>query len=571
MKILLIDFYVDEPACFGVPPYLSPYIRYVAGALAVAGLSTDDIEYLTVDAWRAQNYEFSEDYQAVFVIMGTTVPGKYLGGKIGTVAELYRLLEYLKKVNRSCLTVIGGPVRYASRKIKEEIASRNGILIRGDIEKYAELFVPLGAKKARLAWEEQNLNLKRTYTDVDRYSLAGAFITSRHPNYPYLILEIETYRGCTRDVYCSFCTEAFYGRPSFRSLDGIHAEIAELYQLGNLYYRFGRQADLLTYLPFMDDFQNSFPRPNPKNVEKLYIGTRKVAPNIKLLHLDNINPGLIATFPREAEEIIRLITEYNTAGDTAAMGIESVDPEVIAKNDLKCSLEEARLAIEIVNRHGQKRSDGIPHLLPGLNFIGGLPGETKDTFKKNYEFLHSLLQEGLLLRRINIRQVVLYEKTKASRLANSHKSKTLENRFFYYRDKIRKEVDEPMLKLTFPTGSILKNVILEQKNNGYYLGRPLGSYPITVKIPFIGKEYKLFKEPIDIIITGHSERSLKGLPNPIPINLLTDLGFREIPGFGKNLASITMLGGPYTNEEEFSKKCPEGFGTLNKFTQELVY
>ncbi len=29
----ILDGYVDEPACLGVPPYVSPYIRTVAGAL----------------------------------------------------------------------------------------------------------------------------------------------------------------------------------------------------------------------------------------------------------------------------------------------------------------------------------------------------------------------------------------------------------------------------------------------------------------------------------------------------------------------------------------------------------
>ena len=29
----IIDGYVDEPACLGVPPYISPYIRTIAGVL----------------------------------------------------------------------------------------------------------------------------------------------------------------------------------------------------------------------------------------------------------------------------------------------------------------------------------------------------------------------------------------------------------------------------------------------------------------------------------------------------------------------------------------------------------
>ena len=33
MKVLLIDGYIDTPGCLGVPPYLSPIVRYIYGVL----------------------------------------------------------------------------------------------------------------------------------------------------------------------------------------------------------------------------------------------------------------------------------------------------------------------------------------------------------------------------------------------------------------------------------------------------------------------------------------------------------------------------------------------------------
>ena len=46
----IIDGYVDEPACLGVPPYISPYIRTVAGVF----LSKDiPVTYHTIDQIRA--------------------------------------------------------------------------------------------------------------------------------------------------------------------------------------------------------------------------------------------------------------------------------------------------------------------------------------------------------------------------------------------------------------------------------------------------------------------------------------------------------------------------------------
>jgi len=38
MRVLIIDGYVDEPACLGVPPYMSPDPRYIAGALVEKGI-----------------------------------------------------------------------------------------------------------------------------------------------------------------------------------------------------------------------------------------------------------------------------------------------------------------------------------------------------------------------------------------------------------------------------------------------------------------------------------------------------------------------------------------------------
>ena len=46
---VILDGYVDEPACLGVPPYISPYIRTVAGALASRGFA---VHYLTIDQLR---------------------------------------------------------------------------------------------------------------------------------------------------------------------------------------------------------------------------------------------------------------------------------------------------------------------------------------------------------------------------------------------------------------------------------------------------------------------------------------------------------------------------------------
>ncbi len=45
LSVTLVDGYVDEPAHFGVPPYISTYPRFTAGALVDAGVPHDQITY----------------------------------------------------------------------------------------------------------------------------------------------------------------------------------------------------------------------------------------------------------------------------------------------------------------------------------------------------------------------------------------------------------------------------------------------------------------------------------------------------------------------------------------------
>ena len=48
LKVTILDGYVDEPTCLGVPPYISPYPRYIAGAIWSFDKKTR-ITYLTID------------------------------------------------------------------------------------------------------------------------------------------------------------------------------------------------------------------------------------------------------------------------------------------------------------------------------------------------------------------------------------------------------------------------------------------------------------------------------------------------------------------------------------------
>jgi radical SAM superfamily enzyme with C-terminal helix-hairpin-helix motif len=87
---VILDGYVDEPACLGVPPYISPYIRTVAGSLLSHGYT---VQYLTIDQLRSDPLRTTELNRASLLVMitGVTVPGKYLGGTPATITEIQQI------------------------------------------------------------------------------------------------------------------------------------------------------------------------------------------------------------------------------------------------------------------------------------------------------------------------------------------------------------------------------------------------------------------------------------------------------------------------------------------------
>ncbi len=553
MAILILDFYVDEPSCLGVPPFLSPYVRYTAGALVAAGISPHEVEYLTVDQWRKDGKELKNDPELVILIAGHTVPGRYLGGKIGTMAEVVEFLRFRKERQKGSFTLVGGPLRHAPQEIRDRIHDLSGYFVEGDVELFAEKVAshPAGLRRGmeQLVAYHPALKEQRTYEDVDRYAQRGAFISTLHPRYPGVIIELESYRGCTRTPFCSFCTEALYGKARFRSIDGIEKEVGELSRLGIAHFRLGRQADLLTYWPDYSNIIGGFPAPDPEVIQRLYDSIHRAAPHIRMLHLDNVNPGTIANHPALAESVLKIIASNNTPGDTAAMGMESADPAVIEANHLKATPDQILVAVQIANKIGSVRKEGVPALLPGLNLLQGLPGESDKTFRMNFELLMQMKDMGLLLRRTNIRRVHVYDRTALANRTSGKKniSHRLEERFLYYKERIREEIDRPMLQRIYPAGTIIKDVYIEAENETHYLGRPLGSYPVTLKFPRSDKKAAAAAtngNPVDTIITGWESRSMKALTLPIEINTLDEVALRSIPGLGKKRAVDLLLARP---------------------------
>jgi radical SAM superfamily enzyme with C-terminal helix-hairpin-helix motif len=90
--------------------------------------------------------------------------------------------------------------------------------------------------------------------------------------------------------------------------------------------------------PF-SSFRNGFPEPDVQAVTALFgeLGKRVASGKIRVLNIDNANPGTISNYPEESARMLEAIAAAITPGDTLALGIESFDPQVIARNNLKVS------------------------------------------------------------------------------------------------------------------------------------------------------------------------------------------------------------------------------------------
>lgn len=477
--ITILDCYTDEPSGLGVPPYLGTYPRYLIG------LFPNSI-YLTIDDLRLYNkynskipetkpnettrinvYNLTNNYRDVknilnntktlIIIIGVNTPGKYLSAVPGTIKEVKELLNYFKGKK-----VLTGPIIYGSGIFGGRVAT---------------------IVKDKFFDEVRDFPL--SFSEIDNYSIKGAKILKQIPD--IRILEIELGKGCSYGK-CSFCTEPLKSRVLFRNYEEIIKEMKALYEYGARYFRLGKQTCFYSYTEAI----------------KLLECIHKELPYIKLLHIDNVNPiNVIADIDNK---ITRAIVKYCTSGNIAAFGVETFDKVITKENTLNCTPEMAYRAIKTINQFGKERGEnGLPKLLPGINIIFGLKGETKNSNDENLKWLKKFLDEDLWLRRINIRQAVIFPNTEMSKIGLKYIRK---NKKYYWtwRRAIREQIDMPMLKKIFPVGSVLKDVYTEIYQGQVTFGRQFGTYPIIVGI----RGRLPLKRFYNIKVTGHMLRSITG-------------------------------------------------------------
>ncbi len=513
IHVLLIDGYIDDPAALGVPPYISPMIRAIAGAAMDAGA---DVSYISIDMIR-KGAEIP-DADVSVVLSGNTVPGKYIRSMPMSLKELEKLLPRLKGWR-----MIGGSAA------DSEIAEKFDFIVKKDVA--ASLYDGMSGKEVG----ERLRNLD----EWNRWMMLGADIVKQHQDFPFpLVAEIETYRGCHRYASggCAYCIEPLKGKPLMRSSDDILAEAQKLKDLGVRNIRIGGQTCILS---FGSTDANDPPKPEPDIVIGLFKKLSEMG--FDTIHVDNANPAVISLYPEESRKILKTIAECCTAGNVLALGMETADINVIKCNNLNSKPEQVMDAIRIINEVGRERGEnGMPRLLPGLNIIAGLDGETSSTYDMDMEFLKKVLDEDLMLRRINIRQVLP--------IRREFNVKVDHNKFKKFKEKVREEIDHEMLIKVVPKGVVLKDVFTEIHDGNITFGRQIGSYPLLVGIPYkleLGKCY-------DIVITDWGMRSVTGYEKGFDINKEPMTSVASLPGIGKKRAAKIVMKRPFTNFEELA-------------------
>ncbi len=522
-QLVLVDGYIDEPASLGVPPYSSPQIRAAFGAAKDAGA---DVRLLSIDDVRRGTKV--PECDVLVILSGCAVPGRYLRGMPASEREISELAS---QVNAS-FRILGGPAAFEA---KEPLKAKFDLV--------ADVDAAVAANE--IVRDDRPSGKWRTLDQWNRWMILGAESVLAHPDFPQpLIAELETYRGCVRyrSGGCSFCIEPLKGKPSYRQPEDVVAEAKRLHEFGVRNFRVGAQTCIVSYLA--KDNGTETPVPNPKAIDRLLSGIRSLG--VDVLHLDNANPAVIAEHPVEAKLALESMVRHCTSGNVLALGLESADPKVRKANNLNASAEQTLEAMRLINEVGRERGpSGLPYLLPGVNFIVGLDGEDAASLDMDLELLRQVRKEGLLLRRINIRQVMPVRRRFESGVSHSQ--------FLRFKQSVREEIDSRMLRDLVPIGTRLTRVFTEMREGKHTFGRQIGTYPLLIGFNYLVP----LNQFIDVKVVGWGFRSITAVEHPLHVNSCPIAALESLPSIGNKRAVRLFRKRPYRSLEDVRKALDE--------------
>jgi len=321
---------------------------------------------------------------------------------------------------------------------------------------------------------------------------------------------------------------------------GVLREVRRLAELGAVNFRLGGQADFFSYQA-LGLGTSPTPQINVPAIRELLEGIRAAAPNLRVLHTDNGDPAMMIAHPEEAMAAMRDLVAFATPGTSLSFGLESADPRVTEANNLNIDADGCLAAIRMVNAVGRERGEnGMPRLLPGLNFVAGLDGETRKTFDLNLAFLKRLLSEDLWVRRINIRQV--------RPVRREFEPTGLYREFRKFKEAVRTLIDHEMLQRVIPEGTVLRDVFLELHDGHVTYGRQIGTYPILVGLPYDVALNRF----VNVRVTSHGQRSLTAIEYPLDVNRAPLAAICALPGIGEKRAARIVRARPFDSWPAFA-------------------
>jgi radical SAM superfamily enzyme with C-terminal helix-hairpin-helix motif len=122
-------------------------------------------------------------------------------------------------------------------------------------------------------------------------------------------------------------------------------------------------------------------------------------------------------------------------------------------------------------------------------------------------------------------------------IANHHRY------FTHLKNKVKKEVEFPLLKKMLPEGTEITDVYTETYHGNLTFGRQLGSYPILIGIPGKIPLHRF----ITVKVVDYGYRSITGIPYPLDVNNADIRTLEALPGIGRKRAYKIVQARPITD------------------------
>lgn len=120
--------------------------------------------------------------------------------------------------------------------------------------------------------------------------------------------------------------------------------------------------------------------------------------------------------------------------------------------------------------------------------------------------LQQIMDEYLLLRRINIRQVAVLPDTFLEQHGGNKYLRKNKHLYWKWRNEIRQTIDSPMLERILPKGTIMNDVWTEMYDGKTTFCRQMGTYPLVIGV----KGRLPLQKKISVCVKDYMLRSVVG-------------------------------------------------------------